>query len=228
MVAEDPNAAGGTTSLAAAYVGVRHAMAIAGFENRQALRYPDGPIRISQRDHAAPPLVDDANAAGREHQTDRAGVTQQEIVSQPQKVIPFGGGPYQVRRGDLGLPFRLLCQKPDGPPLLIGPKQREYRQKDGNREQNRRRLRKESLQTQPEEKSNAAVNPGHEQEHCLHDAEIGPCDPHNIERLRVAALKSVEREAQTFADQVCTQEGRDAEAKNELHDLRGLKRKKRR
>jgi hypothetical protein len=49
-------------------------MSITGFENGQTLRHPNRPVRISQVNHPAPLLVDQANATRHKDETNRAGV----------------------------------------------------------------------------------------------------------------------------------------------------------
>ena len=79
---------------------------------------------------------------------------------------------------------------------------------------------KERFRRSQKVKSDAAVDPGDQHQHCLHRTKLWPRDPEVEQSERVGAVQSIQRHAKTFADQVRAQKHRNAEPEDELNDLR--------
>ena len=191
VIADNANPAGRATALAAANAGVRYVVTVARFQDRQALRHPDRPVRVGEPNHAAPPLIDAANAAGREHRNNSGGVSQQETAAQPFEVGALVDRANPRRRLDVGAPRRLKRQTLHGLGLLVKAERREHGQQHGDRKQDWRNFRKEPSQAQPEINTDTAMDPGDDNHGGLHRAQVRPCDPQSVDRLRVAPLESV-------------------------------------
>jgi hypothetical protein len=142
-----------------------------------------------------------ARAARREHQADRAGVSEQEIVAQLHEIGPLGGSADPGRNQDLGTPLRLLRQLLDRPPLLIETEQRKDREQNGHAEQDGGDSRKKPLHPQPQVKPDAAVNPGNEKHRRLDHPQVRPRHPMQVQGLRIASLQPVQSDPQALADQ---------------------------
>ncbi len=151
-----------------------HLVAKARLQHAQPSRHANRAVRIGQADQAAAAFPPRARAARREHQADRAGVSEQEIVAQLHKIGPLGGRAGPGRSKCLSVPLRLLRQLQDRPSLLIETKQREDREQNGRPEQDGGDARKKSLHPQPEVEPDTAVNPGDEQDRDLNHPQVRP------------------------------------------------------
>src|SRR4029453_12468741 len=185
----------------------------------QALGHADRPVRIGQANHAAAPLPEDANPARQENQTDRAGIGEQEIVTDILERGPL------CRRSDargtspLGHPLRLLGQLQNNLPLLVKSERRKRGKNNRANEQERRDPREERPQTQPQIYPDTAVNPGNEQHRDLYHAEIEPYHPQIIQGLPIAFLQPPQLGSEPLAYDMRAKQRRNTETKDELDEF---------
>ena len=154
---------------------MRHVEAQARFQNAQALRHADLPVRVRHREHAAAALAQRAHATRREHQPDRSDIADWKV--QERDVVDR----FTLCRGQrlqiMGAPLRLLGELNDLTRAMVRADHRQRRQQYRDREQDGRRPFEERLQPQPEIKPDAGVRPRHGQKRELHQDHIRPNGP---------------------------------------------------
>ncbi len=181
--------------------------------------HPNRPaIAVGQGDHAAPALVQRADAPRQQHKSEQAEIADQEIILDAVQIRPVGWRADLARRKILRPPFGAVAVD-DASSALIETEHGQRRNQHRGGEQIRRRAPVERFHPQPEIKTDAAVDPGddHDREH--QPDFVRPHDPVRKKHLRIELFMSEKRMAEPHAGNVGDDERRDAQAEHELERL---------
>ncbi|MGT2486344.1 hypothetical protein ACU4GA_11115 [Methylobacterium oryzae CBMB20] len=118
-----------------------------------------------------------------------------------------------------GPPRGILRQGQDHPAALREAQQRQDRHQHRERQQPGRHAPETGFQPQPESQAHAPVDPGHDQDRHLQEAEGRRGDPEGVEFLRVALVEPRGDEGDPGPDDVADEQRRDQQAGDQLQDL---------
>jgi hypothetical protein len=210
-VADHADAAGRAAGAAAAHAGMRHIVAQARLEHAEAFRHAHRPaVAIRQDNHAMTALVQRAHAAPDQGQSDQAEIADQEIIGDAVKYTLLGWRADVLPGEIFGFPLRIAAFLNHHPPALIEAEHRQRRDQHRCGQQVRRGVFEERLHPQPEIQSDAAVNPGDDQDDEHQPHLVGPHDPIGVEHLRIELFVSEQRLSEPHAGQMGDDQCRNA------------------